>query len=223
LTGEQLEAAAELAERFGDGQLRATVSQNLLFINIPRNKAAELARELGQIGLHVEANNFWRGAVACTGTEFCKLAITETKGFARWLVDELDERLPQFDQQLRLHVTGCPNGCGQHWIADIGIEGKKIKHEGKLTDAYYFCLGGAVGQHAGIARPVGYRCAAPLVPDAIERLLREYLADRLPDENLRGWFGRHSNDELRAHLAGEVLAAVERDLPAGRVPHAVAE
>ena len=223
LTGEQLEAAAELAERFGDGQLRATVSQNLLFINIPRNKAAELARELGQIGLHVEATNFWRGAVACTGTEFCKLAITETKGFARWLVDELDERLPQFDQQLRLHVTGCPNGCGQHWIADIGIEGKKIKHEGKLTDAYYFCLGGAVGQHAGIARPVGYRCAAPLVPDAIERLLREYLADRLPDENLRAWFGRHSNDELRAHLAGEVLAAVERDLPTGRVPHAVAE
>jgi sulfite reductase (ferredoxin) len=223
LTGEQLEAAADLAERFGDGQLRATVSQNLLFINIPRNKTAELARELAQIGLHVEATNFWRGAVACTGTEFCKLAITETKGFARWLVDELDERLPQFDQQLRLHVTGCPNGCGQHWIADIGIEGKKIKHEGRLTDAYYFCLGGAVGQHAGIARPVGYRCAAPLVPDAIERLLREYLFDRRPQENLRAWFGRHSNDELRAHLAGEVLAAVERDLPTSRVPHGVAE
>jgi sulfite reductase (ferredoxin) len=223
LTGEQLEAAAELAERFGDGQLRATVSQNLLLINIPNSKTGELAHELGQIGLHVEATNFWRGAVACTGTEFCKLAITETKGFARWLVDELDERLPQFDQQLRLHVTGCPNGCGQHWIADIGIEGKKIKHEGKLTDAYYFCLGGAVGQHAGIARPVGYRCAAPLVPEAIERLLREYLADRQPNENLRAWFGRHTNDELRAHLAGEVLAAVERDLPTGRVPHAVAD
>lgn len=223
LTGEQLEAAAELAERFGDGQLRATVSQNLLFINIPNSKTGELARELGQIGLHVEATNFWRGAVACTGTEFCKLAITETKGFARWLVDELDERLPQFDQQLRLNVTGCPNGCGQHWIADIGIEGKKIKHEGKLTDAYYFCLGGAVGQHAGIARPVGYRCAAPLVPEAIERLLREYLADRRPSENLRAWFARHTNDELRAHLAGEVLVAVERDLPAGRVPHGVAD
>lgn len=223
LTGEQLEQAAELADRFGNGQLRATVSQNLVFINIPTSKTGELVRELGQIGLHVEATNFWRGAVACTGTEFCKLAITETKGFARWLVDELDERLPQFDQQLRLHVTGCPNSCGQHWIADIGIEGKKIKHEGKLTDAYYFCLGGAVGEHAGIARPVGYRCPAPLVPEAIERLLRQYLADRSPDENLRAWFGRHSNDELRAHLAGEVLEAVERDLPTGRVPHGVAD
>ena len=223
LTGEQLEAAAELAERFGSGRLRATVSQNLIFVDIPYAKTSELAGELGQIGLHVEGSMFWRGAVACTGTEFCKLAITETKGFARWLVEEMEERLPQFDQQLRLHVTGCPNGCGQHWIADIGIEGKKIKHEGKLTDAYYFCLGGAVGQHAGVARPVGYRCPAPLVPEAIERLLRQYMGSRSAGENLRAWFARHTNDELRAHLAGEVIAAAERDVPTGRVPHAVAD
>ncbi len=178
LSGDQLVAAAELAERFGSGALRATVSQNLLIIDVPKAKANELAGELGQIGLHVEGSHFWRGAVACTGTEFCKLAITETKGFTRWLVDEMEERLPQFDQQLKLHVTGCPNGCGQHWIADIGLEGKKIKYEGKLTDAFYFCVGGAVGQHAAISRPVGYRCPAPLVPEAIERLLRQYLGER---------------------------------------------
>jgi sulfite reductase (ferredoxin) len=223
LTGEQLEKAADLAERFGSGSLRATVSQNLLFIDIPNNKTAELALELNKIGLQVDGSSFWRGAVACTGTEFCKLAITETKGFTRWLVDELEERLPQFDQQLRLNVTGCPNSCGQHWIADIGIEGKKIKHEGKLTDAYYFCLGGAVGVHAAIARPVGYRCPAPLVPEAIERLLRHYLASRRPEENLRAWFGHHTNDELRAHLAGEILDPVERDTPTDHVPHGVAE
>jgi sulfite reductase (ferredoxin) len=223
MTGDQLVAAAELAERFGSGALRTTVSQNLLFIDVPSRKTAELVRELGNIGLHVEGSSFWRGAVACTGTEFCKLAITETKGFTRWLVDELEERLPGFDQQLKLNVTGCPNGCGQHWVADIGIEGKKIKHEGKLTDAYYFCLGGAVGQHAAVARPVGYRCPAPLVPEAIERLLREYLADRLPEENLRAWFSRYSDEELRAHLAGEILAPVERDLPTSPVPHGVAD
>jgi sulfite reductase (ferredoxin) len=223
LSGEQLEAAADLADRYGSGALRATVSQNLLFIDIPNHNVAALAGELGKIGLYVEGSSFWRGAVACTGTEFCKLAITETKGFTRWLVGELEERLPQFDQQLRLHVTGCPNSCGQHWIADIGIEGKKIKHEGKLTDAYYFCLGGAVGQHASIARPVGYRCLATDVPEAIERLLRQYLSDRGPEENLRAWFSRNSNDDLRAHLAGELLDPVERDLPTGRVPHAVAD
>ena len=223
LTGEQLEAAADLSERFGSGALRTTVSQNLLFIDIPSSNTVELIRELGNHGLQVEGSSFWRGAIACTGTEFCKLAITETKGFTRWLVDELEERLPGFDQQLKLNVTGCPNSCGQHWVADIGIEGKKIKFEGKLTDAFYFCLGGAVGQHAAIARPVGYRCPAPLVPESIERLLRQYLADRLPNENLRAWFSRHSNDQLRAHLAGEALPAVERDQPAGRVPHGVAD
>jgi len=190
---------------------------------VPNAKAPELVRELGAIGLHVEGSPFWRGAVACTGTEFCKLAITETKGFTRWLVDELEERVPQFDQQLRLHVTGCPNGCGQHWIADIGIEGKKIKHEGKLVDAYYFCLGGSVGKDSGIARPVGYRAPATLVPEAIARLLRKYLITRETDENLRVWFSRHTNDELRAYLAGEALLPVERDLPTGRVPHAVGD
>ena len=223
LSGEQLETAADLSERFGSGSLRTTVSQNLLVIDVPNQMVIELVGELSKIGLHVEGSNFWRGAIACTGTEFCKLAITETKGFTRWLVDELDERLPGFDQQLKLNVTGCPNGCGQHWVADIGIEGKKIKHEGKLTDAYYFCLGGAVGQHAAVARTVGYRCPAPLVPEAIERLLRQYLADRVPNENLRAWFGRHTDEELRAHLAGELVAAVARDLPTGRVPHGVAD
>ena len=223
LTGEQLEAAADLADRFGSGHLRTTITQNLIFVDVPFRQTGELVRELGRIGLHVEGTPFWRGAVSCTGNEFCKLAITETKSFTRWVVEEMEERLPHFDQELRLHVTGCSNSCGQHWIADIGMEGKKIKHEGKLVDAYYFCLGGAVGQHAGIARPVGYRCPALLVPESIERLLREYLDSRRGGEDLRAWFRRHSNDELRAYLAGEAVPEEERDLPAGPVPHAFAE
>ena len=218
LTGDQLKTAAELAERFGSGDLRLTVMQNLLFVNIPSARAGELARELDQAGLRVEGSSFWRGAIACTGTEFCKLAITETKGFARWLVEEMEERLPEFDQQLRLHVTGCPNSCGQHWIADIGLEGKKVKHEGQMTDAYYFCVGGSVGKYAGTARPVGFRTSAHLVPEAMERLLRKYLAERGAGENLRAYFGRRSDAELRAALAGEETIPVERDLPGGQVP-----
>lgn len=218
LTGDQLAAAAELANRFGTGDLRLTVMQNLIFLNVPSHRAAELARELEQIGLHVQGSQFWRGGIACTGTEFCKLAITETKGFLRWLVDEMEVRLPQFDQQLRLHVTGCPNSCGQHWIADIGLEGKKVKHEGQQTDAYYFCVGGSVGKHAGVARPVGFRTPAHLVPEALERLLRKYLVEREAGENLRAWFGRNTDAELRAALAGEEVIPVERDLPSGRVP-----
>jgi sulfite reductase (ferredoxin) len=91
------------------------------------------------------------------------------------------------------------------------------------VDAYYFCLGGSVGMNAGIARPVGYRSPASLVPEAIARLLRKYLVTRESEENLRAWFARHTNDELRAYLAGEILVPVERDLPTGRVPHAVAD
>jgi len=180
-----------------------------------------LARELDDIGLRVGGSPFFRGIVACSGTEFCKLAITETKSFSRWLVEELEERLPGFEQHLKLHVTGCPNSCGQHWIADIGIEGKKLKVGEHFRDAYYFCLGGAVGLHQSIARPVGYRCLASEVPEAIERLLRRYLAAREPDENLRQFFARHSDIELRGLLAGGFTEAVVRDLPSERAPHGV--
>lgn len=213
ITAEQMQAAADLAERFAGGELRVTNMQNLLVVNVPTLNADELARELGAIGLQVGGSAFARGTIACSGTEFCKLAITETKNFSRWLVDELDERLPGFDQHLKLHVTGCPNSCGQHWIADVGIEGKKVKHNGQFVDAYYFCVGGALGLHQATARTVGYRCAATDVPDALERLLTHYLAEREPGENLRRFFARHSDTQLRNFLAGEVVPAVARDLP----------
>jgi sulfite reductase (ferredoxin) len=222
MTATQLNAVAGLAARYGNGQLRTTVMQNLIVVNVPAGKAQELARELEALGLPVEGSSFWRGAIACTGTEFCKLAITETKGFMRWIVDELEDRLPGFDQHLKLHVTGCPNSCGQHWIADIGIDGKKMKVDGQLVDAYYFCLGGALGLHQGIARQVGYRCLATEVPGAIERLLRQYLNTRSRGENLRQFFSKHSETELREFLAGGATEAAVRDLPPVRAKGAVA-
>jgi sulfite reductase (ferredoxin) len=221
ITAEQMHAAADLAERFAGGELRTTNMQNLLIVNVPMLNADGLAKELDAIGLRVGGSPFFRGTIACSGTEFCKLAITETKSFSRWLVEELEERLPGFDQHLKLHVTGCPNSCGQHWIADLGIEGKKIKVDGRFVDAYYFCVGGALGLHQATARPVGYRCAAIEVPDAIERLLRRYLAERDLGENLRQFFSRHSDADLREFLAGDLVDAVARDLPEGRVPSGV--
>ncbi len=213
INADQMQAAADLADRFADGHLRATNMQNLLVVNVPTVNADSLSKELDAIGLKVGGSSFSRGTVACSGTEFCKLAITETKSFSRWLVEELEERLPGFDQHLKLHVTGCPNSCGQHWIADIGIEGKKLKVNGELLDAYYFCVGGALGLHQSTARPVGYRCLATEVPDALERLLGRYQSQSEPGENLRRFFARHSDAELREFLAGEDLPAVARDLP----------
>ncbi len=221
ITPEQLRTAANLSDQYGDGHLRNTIMQNLLIVNVPNEHAARVAGELTAVGLPVRASAFARGTVACTGSEFCKLALTETKSFARWLTEELDQRLPGFQEQLKLHITGCPNSCGQHWIADIGIEGKKLKVAGRMVDAYYFCVGGSVGEFASIARPVGYRCAASEVPDAIERLLREFNEQREPGENLRRFFARHSNEQIRGWLAGELVAPVERDAAAGPVPMGV--
>jgi sulfite reductase (ferredoxin) len=218
ITPEQLRVAAGLAETYGSGELRTTNTQNLVIVNVPWAHTDQVVNRLESSGLHVAPSAFWRGAVACTGTEFCKLAITETKAFTRWLVEELEERVPAFDQQLKLNVTGCPNSCGQHRLADIGLEGKKVKVGGYMQDAYYFCLGGAVGEHAGFARPVGYRCPAEQVPEAIERLLQEYLMRRYLNENLRQFFARHSDPELRSFLAGGEIAAVARDQAPGRVP-----
>ncbi len=213
ITADQMQQAADLAERFANRELRATNMQNLLVVNVPNANTEPLAKELDAVGLKVGGSSFYRGTIACSGSEFCKLAITETKAFSRWLVEELEDRLPAFDQPLKLHVTGCPNSCGQHWIADIGIEGKKIKVADSMVDAYYFCVGGALGLHQSTARPVGYRCAATEVPDALERLLGRYLSDREPGENLRRFFARHSDTQLREFLAGASIPAVARDLP----------
>jgi sulfite reductase (ferredoxin) len=221
ITTQQLRTAADLADRYADRHIRTTTMQNLLIVNVPQRDAATVARQLEVAGLPVETSVFARGTVACTGSEFCKLALTETKGFARWLTQELEERLPDFQEQLRLNITGCPNSCGQHWIADIGIEGKKIKVDGRMVDAYYFCIGGSLGQVASIARPVGYRCAASDVPDAIERLLARFSQRREAHENLRLFLARHSNEDLRAILAGSYVAPVERDLALGPVPQGV--
>jgi sulfite reductase (ferredoxin) len=213
LSGDQLAALSDLADQFGDGQLRCTIMQNILIPNVPHSRTAELVIALNTLGLQVDVSAFWRGAIACTGTEFCKLAIAETKGFAQWLVAEMEDRLPGFDQQIKLHVTGCTNSCGQHWIADIGLEGKKLKKDGESVDAFYFCVGGAVGKYARTARPLGFRAAATDVPDALERLLRGYLRTRTEGEDLRAYFARTSDDDLRAQLNGSVVDPVDRDAP----------
>jgi sulfite reductase (ferredoxin) len=221
LTADQMRVAAELADRYGSGAVRTTSMQNFLIPNVRRESAQALARELEGAGFAIDASPFRRGTVACTGSEFCKLALTETKDFARGLVESLEQRLPGFDQQLRINVTGCPNSCGQHWIADLGIEGKKVKVDGAVVDAYYFCVGGAVGRHQAVARPIGLRLPATGVAPAIERLLRAFQAERRDDENFRQFAARHTDEELRGLLAGELVEAVARDAAADRPPHGV--
>ena len=225
ITPAQLHLAADLAERYGDGHVRNTAMQNLLLVNIPDANVHHVVRELNAAGLPVDsASPFARGTVACTGSEFCRLALTETKSFARWLTEELEERFPSYKDDLRLHITGCPNSCGQHWIADIGIEGKKIKQDGRMVDAYYFCVGGSIGEVAAIARPIGYRCVVTEVPDAIGRLLDHFRSHRHASEPLQHFLARTSAPALRQILAGTGSAETEiaeRDFAVASTPHSV--
>jgi sulfite reductase (ferredoxin) len=221
ITPGEMRAAAALAERHGSGALRTTHMQNLVVLDVPRASLTGLLREAEAAGLALEASPFRRGIVACTGSEFCKIALTETKGFAARLVEELEARMPGFDRHLKLHVTGCPNSCGQHWIADIGLEGKKIRGPAGFEDAYYFCVGGGLGARATVARPIGFRVPAREAADAIERLLRAYLALRAPGATFHEFTAAHTDDELRALLAGGIVPAVARDLPAAATPHGI--
>lgn len=202
ITPAQLRAAADLADGHAAGELRATIMQNLLIVNVPTSEAPRVAAGLQTAGLPTGGSPFSRGMIACTGTEYCKLAITETKGFARWLAGELEERLPGYQEHLKVHVTGCPNSCGQHWIADIGLEGKKVKVGGEMRDAYYFFVGGKLGAGAAFARKTGFRCASEEVPAALARLLGAYERERASGETLSGFLGRTDDTHLKALLSG---------------------
>jgi sulfite reductase (ferredoxin) len=212
ISAREMHRLADLSDAYGDGKLRTTGMQNIIVVNIGESGVGRFLEEAAAAGLRLgsEASPFRRGTVACTGTEYCKLAIAETKTFARWLVEELEERLPGFDRLLRINVNGCPNSCGQHWIADIGLQGCTIKQNGQQVDAFDFLLGGGVGAEAGFTRRVGFRATARETPEAIERLLRAYLDQRVgPAESVAQFCRRHSDEELRGFLAGQGPMATE--------------
>jgi len=198
----ELARVADLASAFGDGSVRVTPMQNLVITGIHQSRINDLRRDARATGLRLQASPFWRGAIACTGTEFCKLALSETKAFTRHLVEALEQRLPEFSGDLKISATGCPNACGQHWIADIGLQGSKAKVDGRQVDAYDVLLGGGLGDGAGFARRVGFRTVAAEVPAALERLLATYIEHRLGAETPKQFFARHSDEELRSVLAG---------------------
>jgi sulfite reductase (ferredoxin) len=219
ITATQLRALADLSERFGSKDIRTTTGQNILLVGIRDENAKDVVVGLEAAGLEIGGSSFARGIVACTGSEFCRLALAETKGFARWLTVELDERLPGFDEELKLHITGCPKSCGQHWIADIGLQGGKVRLGARMADAYELYVGGAVGRRQLLARPIGIRCAREDVPDTIERLLIRYRADRAPTESFRDYVARQSDGEIRSLLAGGVTGSVPGDLFAAAPLH----
>jgi sulfite reductase (ferredoxin) len=212
LSGHQLRLVADLADRYGSGQIRTTSRQKLVIVDVEEASTAELTARLGELDLPVAPSPFRRGVMACTGIEFCKLAIGETKGRARWLAEELDQRLPGLNEEIRIHVNGCPNSCARFQVADIGLMSALAKRpDGTKSDAFLVHLGGTVGDGiegeggASFGRKVkGVRVFAEDAADYVEILVKRYRARRGQEgpsftEFVRGM----SDDELTVFATPE--------------------
>ena len=200
ITTTQLREAAHLAATFGDGTLRLTAMQNLLLLNVPAANISGLVTASRAAGLPLSGSPFQRGTVSCTGSEFCKLAITETKKFSIGLAHELEARVPGFTSDIKLHVTGCPNSCGQHWVADVGLQGVMLNRDGTHVEGYDVFVGGAVGGDGRIARRLGVRVSAEESAPALERLFTAFVRERSTDETFSAWANRTPDAQLRASL-----------------------
>ena len=181
----------------------------MVIVDVARDDAAELTARLDELDLPATPSPFRKGVMACTGIEFCKLAIGETKGRARWLAEELDRRLPGFGEEIRVHVNGCPNSCARFQVADIGLMSALAKRpDGTRSDAFLVHLGGGFGTetdggNAGaFGRKVkGVRVLAEDAADYVETLVRRYRTRRGADEPTFGEFVRGLDDEALTAFA----------------------
>ena len=203
-SGTVLSAVAALAARHGSvgGRIRTTAQQGLVVLDIAAEEADEVADRLAELGLSARPSTFHRGTIACTGIEFCKLAIVETKGRAETIRGELEKRLPEFDTPISINVNGCPNSCARFQVADIGFKGivQKVKQDdGSFVDeeAFQVHLGGQMGTEAAFGRKFrGLKVGAEQASDYAERVLRGYLQRRTENETFAGYVTRAEEDWL---------------------------
>ncbi|MEJ5913041.1 nitrite/sulfite reductase [Pseudokineococcus sp. 1T1Z-3] len=207
VSGEVLAGVADVAEAHGSRRVRLTPHQKLVVLDVPAAEAEDVVAELGALGLEARPNLFRRTTMACTGIEFCKLAIVDTKATATRAVAELDERLADVQRELpapvRLHVNGCPNSCARIQTADIGLKGQLVPGEdGEQVPGFQVHLGGGLAsaerEEAGLGRTVrGLKVTADDLVDYVERVVRRYAADRDGAESFGVWAHRVEEDALR--------------------------
>jgi sulfite reductase (ferredoxin) len=186
-SGRELTDIADLAERYGGGQVALTVEQKAVIRDVAEADVEPLVAELEARDLRVRPSVFRRGTMACTGIEFCKLAIVETKVRSVDLYEELERRLPEFDTPITINLNGCPNSCARFQTADIGLKGS-IVDDG---EGFQVHLGGAIGFDAGFGRKLrGLKVTADELPDYVERVLRNYTAGRDDGESFATWVRR---------------------------------
>ncbi|MBF4461213.1 MULTISPECIES: nitrite/sulfite reductase [unclassified Rathayibacter] len=207
VSGPVLTALAELLEENDSFRLRTTPHQKLVVLDVPEQRVEQLVAGLEKLGLSVRPSVFRRGAIACTGIEFCKLAIVETKKTASLAVEQLDERLGSLElpHRLSLHVNGCPNSCARIQTADIGLKGQLLPDgDGGQTPGFQVHLGGGLASQengeAALGRTVrGLKVTADGLADYVERLVRRFLVERdaASDETFARWAHRADEEALQ--------------------------
>jgi sulfite reductase (ferredoxin) len=209
IAGHQLRIVAKLAEEFGTGRIRTTTQQKMVILDVEPSRVEELIAALDEQDLRARPSVFRKGTMACTGIEFCKLAITETKGRAQWLYRELEERLPDFDEDVRIHVNGCPNSCARFQLADIGLMGCVLpRPDGTKSEGFLVHLGGGLGEGCGFARKAkGVRIFAEDTADYVEMLLRRYRLRSKGHGSFRRFVRSLSDDELAAFAAPREMSS----------------
>ncbi|WP_405793474.1 nitrite/sulfite reductase [Streptomyces sp. NBC_01506] len=196
--GPTLKKIADLAEAHGSGRVRTTVEQKMIVLDVAEDQVDSLVAGLESLDLRVKPSPFRRGTMACTGIEFCKLAIVETKARGASLIDELEARIPDFDQPITVNVNGCPNACARIQVADIGLKGQlMLDGDGNQVEGYQVHLGGALGLEPAFGRKVrGLKVTAADLPDYVERVLTRFQKEREADERFATWAARASEEAL---------------------------
>ncbi|MFJ6775401.1 nitrite/sulfite reductase [Kitasatospora sp. NPDC091257] len=196
--GKLLGRIADLAAAHGSDRVRTTAEQKMIVLDIAEEHVDSVVAGLEALDLRVTPSPFRRGTMACTGIEYCKLAIVETKERGRALIDELEQRLPDFAEPLTININGCPNACARIQVADIGLKGQLVTDEhGEQVEGYQVHLGGALGLEAGFGRKVrGLKVTSAGLPDYVERVLTRYQADRTEGERFAQWAARATEDQL---------------------------
>lgn len=199
MSGSLLAGVADIAERYGSDRIRTTVEQKMILLDIQENDVDAVVSELEQLDLAVRPSVFRRHTMACTGIEFCKLAIVETKQRATDLIAELERRLPDLDVPLSINVNGCPNSCARFQLADIGLKGSLVTDkEGRQVPGFQVHLGGSLGSDPSFGRKIrGLKVAESELADYVERVVRRYLSQRHPGESFAAWVRRVEEGELQ--------------------------
>jgi len=199
ISGTLLQQVADVVEAHGSQRVALTPMQKIVVLDVEEDRVESLVAALAELGLHARPSQWRQHTMACTGIEYCKLAIVNTKDRAAGLIDQLEERVPELDTPITINVNGCPNSCARIQTADIGLKGQLVLDEsGNQVEGFQVHLGGALGMDAGFGRKLrAHKVTGDELPDYVEKLSRTYLAHRSPGESFASWVARADEAVLR--------------------------